>query len=158
MRGIADTGPHYERAWLRGDVRSRRPRRLIHQVMAYAEVAGVPAVAGIWASVGALLCYALLGSSRSLSVGPESTTALMTAAALGSVAVSDAGEYADLAAALCLVVAACLLGWLVGVAAVADLLSRPVLVGYMAGVAVIMISSQFEKPESRPTPSGSGRR
>ena len=46
----------------------------------------------------------------------------MTAAALGSVAVSDAGEYADLAAAL-LVVAYCLLGWLVGVAAVADLLS-----------------------------------
>ena len=84
----------------------------------------------------------------------------MTAAALGSVAVSDAGEYADLAAALCLVVAAfCLLGWLVGVAAVADLLSRPVLVGYMAGVAVIMISSQFGKlTGSRPTPSGSGRR
>lgn len=140
--------PHYERAWLRGDVLAgvSVTAYLIPQVMAYAEVAGVPAVAGIWASVGALLCYAALGSSRSLSVGPESTTALMTAAALGSVAVSDAGEYADLAAALCLVVAGyCVLAWVLGVAAVADLLSRPVLVGYMAGVAVIMISSQLEK-------------
>ena len=64
MRGIADLTPHYERAWLRGDVLAgvSVTAYLIPQVMAYAEVAGVPAVAGIWASVGALLCYALIGS------------------------------------------------------------------------------------------------
>ena len=56
---------------------------LIPQVMAYAEVAGLPAVAGLWAVIGAMTVYAVLGSSPQLSVGPESTTALMTAVAIG---------------------------------------------------------------------------
>ena len=75
----------YRRDWLRGDVLAgvTVTAYLMPQVMAYAEVAGLPAVTGLWASVGALLAYAVLGSSRQLSVGPESTTALMTAAALG---------------------------------------------------------------------------
>ncbi len=139
---------HYQRGWLRGDVLAgvTVTAYLIPQVMAYAEVAGVPAVAGLWAAVGALLGYALLGTSTQLSVGPESTTALMTAAALGSVAVSSPEEYAELASALCLVVAAlCVLSWWGGLAFLAELLSRPVLVGYMAGVAAIMISSQLGK-------------
>lgn len=137
----------YQRGWLRGDVLAgvTITAYLIPQVMAYAEVAGLPAVVGIWASIGALVAYALLGSSSQLSVGPESTTALMTAAAVGAVATS-ASNYADLASALCLVVAAmCLLGWLGRLAFLAELLSRPVLVGYMAGVAVIMIVSQLGK-------------
>src|SRR5512146_1680500 len=108
--------------------------------MAYAEVAGLPAVVGIWAAVGALLAYAALGSSPQLSVGPESTTALMTAAALASLGVASATRYAELAAALALVVAGiCLLGWLGGLGFLADPLSRPVLIGYMAGVAAIMV-------------------
>src|SRR6476620_8012660 len=80
----------YRRGWLRGDILAgiTITAYLIPQVMAYAEVAGLPAVAGLWASIGALLAYAVLGSSGQLSVGPESTTALMTAAALGSVASS----------------------------------------------------------------------
>jgi len=118
---------------------------LVPQVMAYAELAGLPAVTGLWAAVGALSLYGLLGSSRLLSVGPESTTALMTAAALGSVpaAASDPGSFA---AALALVVAAiCALGWLGHVAVLAELLSRPVLVGYLTGIAVIMVVSQLGK-------------
>jgi SulP family sulfate permease len=118
---------------------------LIPQVMAYAELAGVPAEAGLWAAVGALTLYAFLGSSRQLSVGPESTTALMTAAALASIAGagSDPGGYA---AALALLVAGfCVLGWVFRLGALADLLSRPVLVGYLAGIAAIMIASQLGK-------------
>ena len=57
---------------------------LVPQVMAYAEVAGLPAITGLWAVVAPLAVYAILGSSRQLSVGPESTTALMTAAAVGA--------------------------------------------------------------------------
>ena len=68
--------------------------------MAYAEVAGLPPVVGLWAIVGPLLVYAVLGSSRQLSVGPESTTALMTAAAIGPLAAGDPERYAGLAAAL----------------------------------------------------------
>ena len=138
----------YQRGWLRGDVLAgvTITAYLIPQVMAYAEVAGLPAVVGLWASVGALLAYAVLGSSRQLSVGPESTTALMTAAAIGALTTTGTHEYADLAAALCLVVASvCLLGWLGRLAFLAELLSRPVLVGYMSGVALIMIVSQLGK-------------
>lgn len=138
----------YQRSWLRGDVVAgvSVTAYLIPQVMAYAEVAGLPAVVGIWASVGALLAYAALGSSPQLSVGPESTTALLTAAALGPLAARASVEYAELASALCLVVAClCVIGWLGGLAFLADLLSRPVLVGYMAGVAAIMVVSQLGK-------------
>ena len=113
----------YRRGWLRGDVLAgiTITAYLIPQVMAYAEVAGLPAVAGLWASVGALLAYAVLGSSGQLSVGPESTTALMTAAAVGLVATAGTSQYVNLAAVLCLVVASfCLLGWVVRLAFVAS--------------------------------------
>ncbi len=138
----------YQRRWLRGDVIAgvTVTAYLLPQVMAYADVAGMPAVAGIWSAVGALLAYAALGSSTQLSVGPESTTALMTAAAIGPLALASSTEYAELASALCLVVALLsLVGWLGGLAFLAELLSRPVLVGYMAGVAVIMVASQLGK-------------
>jgi SulP family sulfate permease len=137
----------YERTWLRGDVLAgvTVTAYLIPQVMAYAELAGVPAEAGLWAAVGALTLYAVLGSSRQLSVGPESTTALMTAAALGSLAGSGT-DVSSLAAALALLVAGfCVLGWVCRLGALADLLSRPVLVGYLAGIACIMVASQLGK-------------
>jgi SulP family sulfate permease len=139
---------HYKRSWLRYDVLAgvTVAAYLIPQVMAYAEVAGLPAVVGLWAIVGPLLVYAVLGSSRQLSVGPESTTALMTAAAVGSIAAGDPDRYAALAAALCFVVGGlCILGWIGRLGFLADLLSKPVLVGYMAGIAAIMVASQLGK-------------
>jgi sulfate permease, SulP family len=138
----------YERSWLRGDVLAgvTVAAYLVPQVMAYAEVAGLPAVVGLWAIVGPLLVYAVLGSSRQLSVGPESTTALMTAVAVGSIAGSDPERHAALAAALALIVGAfCIVGWLGRLGFLADLLSKPVLVGYMAGIAVIMVITQLDK-------------
>ncbi len=138
----------YDRGWLRGDLVAgvTVAAYLVPQVMAYAEVAGLPAVVGLWACVGPLLLYAFLGSSRQLSVGPESTTALMTAAAIGAMGAGDPDRYAALAAALAIAVGAvCLLGYVGRLGFLADLLSRPVLVGYMAGVAVLMIASQLGK-------------
>jgi SulP family sulfate permease len=89
--------------------------------------------------------YTLLGSSRQLSVGPESTTALMTAAAVGGVVAHDPDRYAAAAAALAVAVGVlCLLGRLLRLGFVADLLSRPVLIGYLAGVAVLMITGQLD--------------
>ena len=89
--------------------------------------------------------YAVLGSSRQLSVGPESTTALMTAAAIGGMAAGDPDRYAAAAAALALVVGGLLPAGRVvlRLGFVADLLSRPVLIGYLAGVAVLMITGQL---------------
>ncbi len=114
--------------------------------MAYAGVAGLPPVAGLWAILPALALYAVLGSSRLLSVGPESTTALMTATVVGPLAAGDPGRYATLAAALAVTVGLlCLAAWAVRLGFVADLLSRPVLIGYLAGVALIMIVDQLPK-------------
>ncbi len=139
---------HYDRGWLRGDLLAgvTVAAYLVPQVMAYAEVAGLPPVVGLWAVVGPLLVYAVLGSSRQLSIGPESTTALMTAAAIGAFGAGDPERYASLAAALAIAVGLiCLLGYVGRLGFLADLLSRPVLVGYMAGIAVLMIVSQLGK-------------
>ena len=138
----------YRRECLRGDVLAgvTVAAYLVPQVMAYATVAGLPPVVGLWAALAPLAVYALLGSSRQLSVGPESTTALMTATALAPLAVGDPGRYAALAAAAALLVGAiCFVAGLVRIGFLADLLSRPVLVGYMAGVAMIMIAGQLGK-------------
>jgi len=138
----------YRRSWLRGDLIAgvTVAAYLIPQVMAYATVAGVPPVAGLWAALPALVIYAVLGSSSSLSMGPEATTALMTAIAIGPLASGDPARYAGLAATLALLVGAMSVGaWLLRLGFVADLLSRPVLVGYLAGVAVIMIADQLRR-------------
>lgn len=93
-----------------------------------------------------MVLYTLIGSSRLLSVGPESTTALMTAVAVGPLAAGDPGRYAVLAAALAVVVGlVSLAAWAVRLGFLADLLSRPVLVGYLAGVALIMIIDQLPR-------------
>jgi len=138
----------YRRTWLRGDLLAgvTVAAYLVPQVMAYAGVAGLPPVAGLWAILPALVLYALLGSSRLLSVGPESTTALMTATVVGPLAAGDAGRYAVLASALAIAVGLlCVAAWAARLGFVADLLSRPVLVGYLAGVALIMMVDQLPK-------------
>nr|WSX53282.1 sulfate permease [Streptomyces sp. NBC_00974] len=138
----------YRRSWLGRDALAgvTVAAYLVPQVMAYAGVAGLPAVAGLWAVLPALLLYAVIGSSRLLSVGPESTTALMTAVAVGPLAQGDPGRYAVLAAALALAVGlVSLAAWAVRLGFLADLLSRPVLVGYLAGVALIMIVDQLPR-------------
>jgi high affinity sulfate transporter 1 len=117
---------------------------LVPQVMAYATVAGLPPSAGLWACLPALVLYAILGTSRLLSVGPESSVALMTAAVVGPMVAGDPDAYAATAAALALAVAAVLfLASLLRLAFIADLLSRPVLVGYLSGIAVLMIVGQL---------------
>ena len=138
----------YQRGWLRGDILAgvTVAAYLVPQVMAYAEVAGLPPVVGLWATIGPLAVYAVLGSSRQLSIGPESTTALMTAVVLMPIAAGDPARYGSLAVTLALLVGAiCLLGRLARLGFLADLLSKPVLVGYMAGVSVIMIAGQLGK-------------
>ncbi len=117
---------------------------LVPQVMAYSTVAGLPPTAGLWASLPALVLYALMGTSRLLSVGPESSVALMTAAVVGPIAAGDPSRYPVLAAALALAMAAVLLlASVLRLSFIADLLSRPVLVGYLAGIAVLMIAGQL---------------
>ncbi len=138
---------HYERVWLRGDLLAgvTVAAYLVPQVMAYAQVAGLPPATGLVAVVGPTLAYAVLGTSRQLSVGPESTTALMTATALAALGASTAANRMAFAAALAIVCGVlCVVGWLFGLGFLGDLLSRPVLIGYLTGVAVLMIVSQVD--------------
>ncbi|MEV5408792.1 sulfate permease [Thermopolyspora sp. NPDC052614] len=137
----------YRCEWLRGDLAGGLTvaAYLVPQVMAYATVARLPPVAGLWAILPALAIYAIFGSSRQLSVGPESTAALMTAATVGPLAAGDPERYARLAAALAIVVGLLALAcWVIRLGFVADLLSKPILVGYMAGIALIMIVGQLD--------------
>jgi len=148
----------YQRSWLRGDVLAGLTvaAYLVPQVMAYADLAGLPPVTGLWAMLAPLALYVLLGSSRHLSVGPESTTALMTAAAVAPLAAGDPARYAALAGGLAVMVGLlCLVAFAARLGFVADLLSKPILVGYLAGVAVTMIVGQAGKLTGVPVTGGS---
>ena len=98
--------------------------------MAYAKLAGLSAVTGLRAAIVAAAVYVVFGSSRQLSVGPESTTALMTAAVLAPMATGSSAHYGVLAAVLAVLVGAlCFVGALARLGFLANLVSRPVLVG-----------------------------
>lgn len=138
----------YDRRDLRGDLLGAVTvtAYLIPQVMAYAALAGVPPQTGLLVVVVTMTIYALIGSSRLLSVGPESTTALMTAAVLAPLAMGDSTRYLALAGTMALLVGLySLLAGVLRIGFIGELLSKPVLIGYLAGVAVIMIISQIGK-------------
>jgi sulfate permease, SulP family len=138
----------YQKSWLRGDVFAgiTVAAYLIPQCMAYGELVGVPPVVGLWTILPAMLVYALVGSSRQLSVGPESTTAVMTAAAITPLLLADGSNYGVLTATLAILVGAiCVIGYVARLGFLANLLSKPILVGYMAGVALIVIAGQLGK-------------
>jgi sulfate permease, SulP family len=136
---------YYDRAWLRGDLGAgiTVAAYLVPQCMAYGELAGLPPVAGLWAILLPLLVYAWFGSSPQLSVGPESGSALLTAAAIAPLVVQG-GNAASLAAVLALLVGiCCAIGYITRLGFLANLLSQPILVGYMSGVSLIMLVGQF---------------
>lgn len=144
--GLATLGESRGAA-LRGDLQAGLSvsAYLIPQALAYAALAGLNPVAGLWAALPPLLIYAILGSSRQLSVGPESTTALMTAAVLlPVVGGDDPVRYATYAAVLAILVGIlCLGAGILRLGYLAHLLSKPVLVGYLLGIAVAMVAGQL---------------
>lgn len=139
----------YERGWLWPDIVGGLTvgAMLVPQSMGYAELAGMPPQYGFYAVIGALVVYAVLGTSRHLGVGPEPGTAVLAATAVAGVAGAadgGAGRYIALMAALALLVGAvCLVAALLRLGHLASLLSRPVLVGYIAGVGFTLLSSQL---------------
>jgi SulP family sulfate permease len=138
----------YRWGWLRSDVFAGIAvvAYMVPQVMAYTALVGVPPVVGLWTALAGLVAYAALGSSRVLSIGPESTIALMAGAAIAPLAAGDPGRAVALAAALSLIVAGwCLVGRVLRLGVISDLLSQPLLVGYLAGAAVLMIVGQLGK-------------
>ncbi len=116
---------------------------LVPQAMAYGELAGVGASAGLTVALIPLILYPLLGRSRWLSLGPESAVALMAAATVGPVAATTGIAVPLLLGITSVMTGAILLAARLAKAGfVTDLLSKPVLIGYLTGVAVVMVLSQ----------------
>jgi SulP family sulfate permease len=138
----------YDRAWLSRDSMAGLSvsAYLIPQVMAYSAIVGVPPVTGLWTCLIAMVVYVIVGGSRVLSVGPESTIALLAGVSVADMAQGDPVRVVELTAALSLLVAAwCIVGRALRLGVIADLLSEPLLVGYLAGAAALMIAGQLGK-------------
>jgi sulfate permease, SulP family len=119
---------------------------LVPSAMAYGDLAGVTPVAGLYVALGAMLMYALFGTSKQVITGPEATAAIMTAAAVAPLAGGDPVRYAALAAATAILVGVlALLARVVRLGFITDFLSKPILVGYILGATLIVIGSQLGK-------------
>jgi len=140
----------YRREWLREDLVAGLvlTALLVPQGMAYAELAGLPAITGLYTSILCLLGYALFGPSRILVLGPDSSLGPMIAATIAPLLVAggDPARAVALASMLALMVGAVMI--LAGVAKlgfVADLLSKPTQIGYMNGLALTILVGQLPK-------------
>jgi len=138
---------NYRRAKLPGDISAGIvvAMMMIPQGMAYALVAGLPPVTGIYASILPPVVYALFGTSMTQSVGPMAIVSLMTAAIIGPMAAAGSGLYSVLAAQLALVAGAVLL--LCGVLRLgflANFFSRPVMSGFTVGSALVIAWGQLK--------------
>ena len=119
---------------------------LVPSAMAYGDLAGVTPVAGLYVALGAMVMYALFGTSKQVIMGPEATSAIMTAAAVAPLAGGDPERYAALAALTAILVGVlALLARVARLGFITDFLSKPVLVGYIFGAALIVIGSQLGK-------------
>lgn len=128
---------------------------LVPQAMAYAALAGVSPVHGLYAACAGLLLYALLGTSRELNVGPSSGVAILSAATVAPIAAGNAGRYLSLTALLALVVGVALaVAGLARLGFIAEFLAKPVLAGYMVGLALVILVGQLSSLLG--IPSGSG--
>jgi sulfate permease, SulP family len=138
----------YRVGWLRPDVIAGLTvgAMLVPQSMAYAELAGVPAATGLYASLLAPVAYALTGTSRHLGTGPEPGTAILAATGVAAAVGADpnGSRYLALMAALAVMVGLVAgIAWVLRLGFVADVLSKPVLVGYISGVGFVLLSSQL---------------
>ncbi|GAA0504045.1 DNA repair protein HhH-GPD [Paractinoplanes deccanensis] len=117
---------------------------LIPESLAYASIAGVSPVAGLYAAPAALVLYAIFGSSRHLVVGPMSATAALSAGVVAPLAKD--GDYAALTAGVAVVVGVmALIAGLLRLGFLAGLISEPVLKGFIIGLALTIIIGQVPK-------------
>ena len=140
-------GPLYRRADLSGDLTAGLTVgvMLIPQGMAYALIAGLPPIYGLYASLVPLLIYALFGTSRQLAVGPVAMVSLLVAAGVAPLAHGDAATYISLALLLSLMVG--VLQFALGAVRfgfLTNFLSHPVLSGFTSAAALIIGFSQLK--------------
>jgi high affinity sulfate transporter 1 len=137
----------YNLAWLRGDLVAGivLTAMLVPAGMAYAELAGLPPVTGLYATIVPLVVYAIFGPSRILVLGPDSAVSPLIAATIIPLAASP-DERIPLAGMLAVLVGAVFVA--AGIARlgfITDLLSKPIRLGYLAGIAITVIMTQLPK-------------
>jgi sulfate permease, SulP family len=137
----------YRREWLTKDVIAGLTvwAVLVPESLAYATIAGVSPVIGLYAAPAALILYAAFGSSRHLVTGPMAATAALSAAAVADFATDD-GEFLIFTVVLALVTgAAALIAGLLRLGFVANFISEPVLKGFIIGMALTIMVGQLPK-------------
>jgi len=137
---------HYERAWLRHDLVAGLVLTavLVPVGIAYAVAAGVPAIAGLYATIFGLLAYALFGPSRILVLGPDSALVALILGVVLPLSGGDPQRAVALAAMMALVAGTvCVLAGLLRLGFVTELLSKPIRYGYMNGIALTVLVSQL---------------
>lgn len=158
---------NYSKDWLSQDLMAGLTSAavVIPKAMAYATVAGRPLQVGLYTAFVPMAIYALLGTSRPLSVSSTTTLAILSAAALGQVAPEGGGvSLITAGATLAMLVGAMLVvASLLRLGFVANFISGPVLVGFKAGIGLVTVVDQFPKllglhiPCSSPMRSASAR-
>ena len=144
---ILDWLPNYKKGWLKGDIGAGLTVgvMLIPQGMAYASIAGLPAVYGLYASIIPIIIYAIFGTSRQLAVGPVAMVSLLTATAIGSFEGLSTSEYITYAILLAFLVG--VIQFLLGVfrlGFLVNFLSHPVVSGFTSAAALIIGLSQLK--------------
>ena len=140
----------YRREWLPKDVVAGLvlTTLLVPQGMAYAELAGLPAITGLYTSILCLVGYAIFGPSKILVLGPDSSLGPMIAATILPLiaANGDPARAVALASMLALIVGVIMVvGGMAKLGFVADLLSKPTMIGYMNGLAITILVGQLPK-------------
>ena len=139
----------YRRDWLRADIVAGLTTGavIIPKAMAYAMMAGLPVQLGLCTALVPMVIYAILGTSRTLSVSTTTTVAILTAAQLGQVLPNaDPGTVLKASATLTVMVGAALvLAWVLRLGFLANFISEPVLVGFRAGIGLVIVVDQLPK-------------
>lgn len=138
----------YSGSWLSGDIVAGLTvwAVLVPESLAYASIAGVSPVVGLYAAPGALLLYAAFGSSRHLVVGPMSATAALSAATVGDLATAGSDDFTSLTIALAISVGICgVLAAILRLGFIANFISEPVLKGFIVGLALTIMIGQVPK-------------
>lgn len=140
--------PKYQLSWLRADVVAGLTvwAVMVPEAMAYAGIAGVPPLVGLYTVPLPLIAYALFGTSRTMVIGPDSATALLSAATVGAVVSAGSSDFIALTSVLALVVGVFFLifgllrmGW------IANFIPQPAMKGFIEGLVWVTIIGQVPK-------------
>ena len=139
---------NYQRDWVHGDVVAGLTvwAVLVPSALAYATIAGVSPVVGLYAAPAALILYAALGSSRQLITGPSAAAAALSAAVVGNAVAGNGDQFVATTAALAICVGlAALIAGLLRLGFLANFISEPVLKGFIVGLSLTILAGQVPR-------------